>query len=577
MSEIASLHVFLCHASQDKPRVRELYDRLKSEGWIDPWLDVEKLFPGQDWRIAIEEAVEISDNVIICLSNNSVTKEGYVQKEMRYAQEISLEKPEGTIFLIPLRLEECEVPRGLRFFHWTDYFGAWKEQSYQILLKSLRMRLEEKIRKVEEERAYLETLERARLEEEEHALRKAEELARKRAEQKARREARIRAQKEKAERERLAMEELARLQSEERTQQEKEEERQKEVEELSKSEARELDGSEIEESAHREKKQDEDKGEDVLLQEQAEELEHPEQGDAEEFRYQQLEDRTHKGRAHVSIEADELIQEPSNENASQPIPAPLAAQIIEAIQDTHQIWGGIEFVKVSKGKFVMGSQDRNPLAFLDEKPSHHVDIAYDYWIGRFLITHEQYNQFVASAKYSKKRFVARMYNPSHPVVGASWKDVQSYLKWLNADNQVSLPPGLTCRLPTEAEWEKAARGIDGREWPWGNVFDHGMCNSSESGIGTTTPVGSYSPWGDSPYGCADMSGNIWEWTQSLYRPYPYNPKDGREILRGSGFRVVRGGSFYREMMLVRCAYRKGASVSNFVAGFRVVLAPPVNQ
>ena len=74
----------------------------------------------------IEEAVEASDVVIICLSNNSVTKEGYVQKELRYAREIALEKPEETIFLVPLRLDDCEVPRGLRFYQWVDYFGEKK-------------------------------------------------------------------------------------------------------------------------------------------------------------------------------------------------------------------------------------------------------------------------------------------------------------------------------------------------------------------------------------------------------------------------------------------------------------------
>ncbi len=97
MTETRKLRVFLCHASQDKPIVSELHQRLLAEAWIDPWLDAKKLLPGQDWRIEIEEAVETADNVVICLSHNSVTKEGYVQKEMRYAQEISLEKPEGTI------------------------------------------------------------------------------------------------------------------------------------------------------------------------------------------------------------------------------------------------------------------------------------------------------------------------------------------------------------------------------------------------------------------------------------------------------------------------------------------------
>ncbi len=137
------LHVFLCHASQDKPVVRELYQRLLAEGWIDPWLDKEKLLPGQDWRTEIELAVESSDLVILCLSNNSVNKEGFVQKELRYAREVALEKPDNTIFLIPLRLSECEVPRGLRFFQRVDYFGETKDRAYSDLKRSLEVRREQ--------------------------------------------------------------------------------------------------------------------------------------------------------------------------------------------------------------------------------------------------------------------------------------------------------------------------------------------------------------------------------------------------------------------------------------------------
>ncbi len=108
---------------------------LLKRDWINPWVDEKKLLPGQDWRLKIEEAVETSDAVIICLSNRSVTKEGYVQKELRYAREIALEKPEETIFLIPLRLDECNVPRGLRFYQWVDYFGEMKDEAYKALIE----------------------------------------------------------------------------------------------------------------------------------------------------------------------------------------------------------------------------------------------------------------------------------------------------------------------------------------------------------------------------------------------------------------------------------------------------------
>lgn len=137
------LKVFLCHASQDKPNVRELAQRLYSEGWIDPWLDEDKLLPGQDWQMKIEEAVETSDAVVICVSSNSVNKEGFVQKELRYAKEIYFEKPEGSIFLIPLRINECDVPRSVRHLQWADFFGEKKNEAYSNIIKSLKTRYEQ--------------------------------------------------------------------------------------------------------------------------------------------------------------------------------------------------------------------------------------------------------------------------------------------------------------------------------------------------------------------------------------------------------------------------------------------------
>ena len=135
------LSIFLCHASQDKPILRELYKRLLAEGWIDPWLDEEKLLPGQDWDMEIEKAVENADAVIVCLSNNSVTKEGYVQKELKYVLDIAIEKPEGAIFIIPLRLDECQVPRRIRSWQYADYFPAEnRDKGYKRLLVSLHER-----------------------------------------------------------------------------------------------------------------------------------------------------------------------------------------------------------------------------------------------------------------------------------------------------------------------------------------------------------------------------------------------------------------------------------------------------
>lgn len=136
MSELKQpLKVFLCHASTDKPKVRELYKRLIDDG-VEVWFDVESLIAGQNWQIEIPKAIRSSDAVIVCLSKNSITKEGYVQKEIKYALDIADEKPEGTIFIIPVRLEECQVPNRLNLYHWVDIF----DEGYIKLLKALKLR-----------------------------------------------------------------------------------------------------------------------------------------------------------------------------------------------------------------------------------------------------------------------------------------------------------------------------------------------------------------------------------------------------------------------------------------------------
>jgi hypothetical protein len=130
------LKVFLCHASENKPIVKDLYNDLVAAGY-EPWLDSEVLLPGMDWDREIKLGLRSSDAVIICVSSVLVDKEGYIQKEMRFAQDIQNEKPDGTIFLIPLLLDKCKVPYALQDIQWGDYSAS---DGFERLVRGLNIR-----------------------------------------------------------------------------------------------------------------------------------------------------------------------------------------------------------------------------------------------------------------------------------------------------------------------------------------------------------------------------------------------------------------------------------------------------
>ena len=140
---------------------------------------------------------------------------------------------------------------------------------------------------------------------------------------------------------------------------------------------------------------------------------------------------------------------------------------------------------------------------------------------------------------------------------------------------------MTLRLPSEAEWEKAARGAYGNEWPWGDKFDDDKCNSAEAWTGGTTSVGAYSTLGgDSPYGCADMVGNVWEWCADWFDETEYKKRAGGSVVdprgpQGGLRRVARGGSFGGGRRIARCAARYGVipDVRYLSVGFRVCISP----
>jgi formylglycine-generating enzyme required for sulfatase activity len=257
-----------------------------------------------------------------------------------------------------------------------------------------------------------------------------------------------------------------------------------------------------------------------------------------------------------------------------------------------------ELVTVPAGPFLMGTSDQQ-IAYMvrrfewakedqkagrfdHEQPQHEVELS-TFEIGRYPVTNAEYNAFVDATFHDAPDYWDGGRYPqqlaSHPVVNVTWHDAQAYAAWLREQT------GRPYCLPAEAEWEKAARGTDGRLWPWGNEPpDKRRCNLS-SQVGETTPVGKYSPHGDSPYGCADMAGNVWEWTQTLWGgdlffaqfSYPYDPDDGRENPRASEnlLRILRGGGFNNEEAGTRCAGRGWIlpSTRREDTGFRVVVAP----
>ncbi len=258
------------------------------------------------------------------------------------------------------------------------------------------------------------------------------------------------------------------------------------------------------------------------------------------------------------------------------------------------------FVEVPAGPFLMGTQEEDIAGLVerfggkreyyeDEVPQHPVDLP-AYYIARYPVTLAQFRAFVDASGYRPRDPDSLRGQDNHPVVRVTWYDARAYCDWLTeqlrgwtetpeplagllqASQQGSRP--WQVRLPTEAEWEKAARGTDARVFPWGDDPDANLANYYDTRMLTTNAVGCF-PGGASVYGAQDLSGNVWEWCHSLYRPYPYRHEDGREDPEADGNRVLRGGAFGSDQWHVRCASRYGLIPNgggDFI-GFRVVVAP----
>ncbi len=266
-------------------------------------------------------------------------------------------------------------------------------------------------------------------------------------------------------------------------------------------------------------------------------------------------------------------------------------------------------VRIESGEYPIG--DNKGLA------AHKIHIP-AFEIGKYPVTNAEYEMFINAGGYRDETWWdteaarewlsqnkesepeywndIRFNNPLQPVVGVSWYEARAYCNWLTAnvhgvshgvphgvppsggrltDEQTRLKTVLqTFRLPTEAEFEAAARGREGRIYPYGNRYDPHRCNTMDNSIGRTTPVGIFE--NDTPEGACDLSGNVWTWTLSLYKEYPYRNDDGREDINVEGLRVLRGGSWRFNPVSARAVYRDLLSPGfrNGSFGFRVVVRPP---
>lgn len=228
----------------------------------------------------------------------------------------------------------------------------------------------------------------------------------------------------------------------------------------------------------------------------------------------------------------------------------------------------IEWITIPAGEFLMGSdKDKDPRAADNELPQHRVFLP-EYRIAKYPITNTQYFQFIQATghrpPWTWKNGTLPPGKERHPVVDVRWVDAVAYCQW------ASTAVKCTIQLPSEAQWEKAARGTDGRIWPWGNQrATSKRCNYNDN-VRDTTPVDMY-PQGASPYGVMDMVGNVGEWTTSKFKAYPYIATDGREDVHSEN-RAWRGGIYFLGIGSTRCADRSAGNAyyNEGNVGFRVI-------
>jgi len=568
------LKVFLCHAHPDADKVRALYARLKREG-VDVWLDKEKLLPGADWEYEIRKAVREADVVVVCLSKQ-FNQAGFRQKEVRIALDAAMEKPEGEIFIIPARLEECDNLESLNKWHWVDLFES---DGLQRLMLALRVRADKIGAALRQRGGH--TVSRPKITPEQEAAEKAarekeavEKAAREKARLEAEEQARQKAAKEEADREaeeknargRELAEKALRAAGMLGAQQAAKDKVEKEVAAKAHLEAEEL----ARQKAAKEKADREAADAARIAREKAEKDAREKTArekarlEAEELERQRLarekaERRKTPRKPNTAIitggiglvgiiciavisslwgdlfpRAPEptatLFLTPTKTKTPAPTKTPTATAFPDEITEN-----GVPMRLVPAGEFEMGSTNGES----DETPVHTVYLD-DFYMDKYEVTNALYKTCVDAggcktppqntSSYTRDSYYGNPEFDDYPVIYVDWNQAQAYCQWRDAS------------LPTEAQWEKAARGTDERIYPWGEGIDCDKANYSGC-KGDTTKVGSYES-GQSPYGIYDLAGNVWEWTADWYSEtyYQSSPSENPLGPDSGQYRMLRGGS-----------------------------------
>jgi formylglycine-generating enzyme required for sulfatase activity len=555
-----ALKVFLCHAHSDKDAVKALYARLKREG-VDVWLDKEKLLPGADWELEIRKAVREADVVVVCLSKQ-FNQAGFRQKEVRIALDAAMEKPEGEIFIIPARLEECDTLESLSKWHWVDLF---ERDGFQRLILALRIRAErigatlqqrghatishpkinaeqETAEKIVREKVEKDAAEKSRLETEEAEKRR---LAKERADREAAEKiAREKTEKEAAEKARLEAEEAERRGlAKEQTDREAAEKAVREKAEKEAAAKARLDAEKLERQR--------------IIEEQSEPVAIPKP--PRKWNVQTIAmvagaivlcaimfglpwDKWFPAVSYIPTSMPTnivtfTIVSPTTTKTPSSLPTITVTPLPTEITDDK----GVPMRLVPAGEFQMGSANGES----DEMPVHTVYLD-AFYIDKYEVTNAHYKVCVdadgctppkTTMSYIRDSYYGNLEFDNYPVIYVDWNQAKAYCEWHGAS------------LPTEAQWEKAARSTDGRTYPWGEGIDCDKANYSGkdgSCIGDTTEVGRYES-GKSPYGVYDLAGNVWEWTADRYSVTYYQDSPSENPLGpdlGLGqFRVLRGSSW----------------------------------